>query len=136
MATMRNDDSGIAFTLTIDVIEEQVQPPLISGSVSVLRGDAMLLRPTSLTFIPGDRRAVERCLERVGAGIQPACRVANIDEDFTLEVVESESEVPYHFGIWIGEPYVLMRGFRFTMDRNAMEAFVRDLQAEEKQVSG
>lgn len=131
MAEMSNQHSGMHFTLTLR-LQEAADSRLLEGIVALHQRDHFLLRPTLVTFLPGDLHALRACLLAVTAGVREECPVANIDEDLILEISQSGSGIRYYVALWLGEPYLLMRGFRFHVERSAIEQFVSELRQDEE----
>lgn len=91
-----------------------------------------LCRTTSIIFLV---EAIRSSVLSVANRAREGDTVTSIDDDFLLEVFTSETGVWYHVALWIGEPYVLMRGYRFTADRESIMRFVEDLKSIEGTVS-
>jgi hypothetical protein len=131
MALLMDVSGEVRFTLTLTrMVGEMNEPPLLSTDIRLERGTQRFLDSSIVTTI-GEMEELRKQVLDVTSRERSVAKVTTLDEDFVFEAeVWSESDY-IAIGLWVGEPFGLMKGFRFFAEPAKVRDFVESLTLEE-----
>lgn len=130
MAVLRGKTGDVALTLRPYRVSEEGEPTWLLTELE-LRQDGAKLLSTTFSITRDDLVALRAGLNDVAAACQDAFALTTTDEDFVLELKRRDSPGDIAVGFWTGEPYALMRGYRFVAVSDDVERFAGELHFDE-----
>jgi hypothetical protein len=125
---------GIELTLKPYRVSEKGDPTWILVSLEFRHERAALLA-TTLVVTTDDLAQIRADLDQVAAGQRDECSVTTSDDDLVFYAQGLGLPGDVAIGFWTGEPYGLMKGFRFVASGDALTRFTENLGAEELAVT-
>jgi hypothetical protein len=113
----RMSDTGADARLLTEIRVTNASVDVMHTTVSLTRDDLVMLRRAALEVAGGDR---------------DEARVESTDADLAFEVKQLESPGDVAVSLWEGEPYRLMKGWRFVVQGSTLIPFAESLLAEEQ----
>ena len=130
MAVLRDKTGDVALTLRPYRVTEDGEPTWILTQLELRRDGAKLLS-TTFSITRDDLAALRDGLNDFSAACREAFALTTTDEDFVLHVQRRESPGDIAIGFWTGEPYALMKGYRFVAVADELERFAGELRFDE-----
>jgi hypothetical protein len=131
MATLLPKTDELVFTLTPRETEEDTNPLWIRTVLELRRG-SQLLNAESFTLTLADYEELLRGM-RQAAEDGRRFEMTGTDQNFHISIAPAGGRGDVSLGYWLGEPYVLMHGYRFVVPSPRMREFVSALEGELEQ---
>lgn len=133
MAVLRSKDGSVELVLRPYQVSDSRTPTWVSIQLSV-RQSGKELMSTTVSLTKNDVRDLQLRVHETAAGERANLRFISTDFDFALEVEPMPLPGDMSLGLWVGEPYELMRGYRFIVDAAGLDRFARDVLEDESRV--
>ncbi len=130
MALLRGKTEGIQLISKPHRIRREEQIVWICFLFEIKWGTTDYLSYTSY-LTQYDLIELRSFLRDISACRRDAFLFSNTDNDFILEAQCSESKNDIFVGCWVGEPYQLMKGYRFVVVVGDLGSFADELEADE-----
>lgn len=136
MAVLHAKTGEVAMTFRPYQVAEKGQPTWVRTELKLSAGARELLS-TTLNVTTDDLAELRARLKDLSPERCAQCYVSTTDDDFVLlaEVLNWSRDVSngdVSIGFWTGEPYGLMRGYRFVTRANDVEHFAEQLVLDER----
>lgn len=129
MAILYGKGADVQMGIMPHRVAEESEPILIWTKVE-LKFENNTLLSNAITLTVGDLDEIEALALVVVGRQREEAVMSTLDEDFRMEVSGNPGRSDVHVGFWVGEPYELMKGYRFVSSVQDVERFVRDLKAD------
>lgn len=133
MAVLRGKAGTLDFMLRPYKISDEGEPTWILVQLELDKDGAELLS-TTVSLTRDDLVELATLLNEVADNRRTDFSMATTDDDFIVTVQRMSFPEDVSVGFWVGEPYELMKGFRFVVAAEAVKQFARDLHLEEQAV--
>lgn len=129
MAKLYSKHSDVTLILQPYRIAEEGDPTWILTQVEINQG-GMEHVSTVISITNYDLDDLKKQITQGISDGNGASRVASTDGDFIFELQEDPSTLALYLIVWLGEPYVLMKGFRFVTNNDNLAEFLRQLESD------
>lgn len=130
MATIQDYSHRTSLLLRPYHLLEDGSPTWLSTQLQV-RQDRTILLQTTFSLTRDDLDALRSGLGDIVEAIHHTFRLVTSDEDFIFEVQRLDAPGRFGIGFWAGEPFQLMRGYRFVALAPDLLQFANDLLSDE-----
>lgn len=130
MAILSDKSGEITLTLQPYRAAEDGMPAWVLTSLEVQRLAATVLSAV-VSITHDDLAELIGSIRDVADGRRREFVLASTDDDFILEVHPASCAGDFFVGIWVGEPYQLMKGYRFAACRNDLAQFSQALKEDQ-----
>lgn len=128
MAVIRSKSSNIVVSLSPHELEEGHNPPWIRNLFSLAQ-QGREIASAMISLTDNDMaEVIENC--RLALDTEREFSFTSTDEDFILTITSGSLPADVYVSFWVGEPYQLMRGWRFVAPRAELKAFGDQLRDE------
>ena len=133
MATLHDKSEAIKLLLRPYRVEEYGVPTWILIHVEVKQETTVLLA-TTVSTTRDDLAELRKSLQDVANGYSSGFTINTTDDNLIIEVHRASSAGDFFVGIWVGEPYELMKGYRIAVQGEDLACFSQELREDESMV--
>lgn len=133
MSELRSKSGDVAIILAPVSIKERGNPTWLNTRIGLRDQQGSTQEVVALTT--GDLAELSRGLREV-TDSSGRFEMNGQDESFQIRIEPALSAGDFQVGIWIGEPYRVMRGFRIVVEQDELGRFAMALEREAAAVDG